>query len=50
MQAVFIYLHGHDKFDPAKLKRDLQSIDGVSEINGANLSDSPVACLYTFDD
>ena len=50
MQFLFIYIGGEagQKFDPEKLKRDLAEIEGVSDINGENLTDSVVACHYKF--
>lgn len=50
MQTLFIYPEGRQGFVPKDLEDELRSIDGTDNINGENLSDSPVACDYKFGD
>lgn len=49
MQFLFIYKGKDQKFNPEKLKRELAAIEGVSNINGENLTDSIVACDCSYN-
>lgn len=46
---MFIYVGEGEEFSFEKLRRDFELITGVFDINGKNLTDSLLACRYTFD-
>lgn len=47
--AMFIYKEDKEAFEPSRLKQNLESIEGVSDINGENLSSYVVACHYEYN-